>query len=201
MRNVATVQDEINTFFYDPVLELPQQDPIKVSVLYLLRRDISSAIGFDRKNEIFTPEYSSLFFGLSGIMTGIDLVAKFHNGETKPSGSSARFPSFVEQYFPFEESSYAKVIYSLRNALIHSFGLYDKNIQFLLTSDGPSPSGAVEALSENTYKIYGRDLFLSFEFALKRYFDDLLVNDDLQDKFHKVYKEYGTLTFERKALK
>ena len=57
--------DDIALFFTDPALQ--PSIPGTLSVLYLLRRDISLCIG----------ERRTLWLGAMGTLAGIDLLAKF----------------------------------------------------------------------------------------------------------------------------
>lgn len=60
------------------------------------------------------------------ILAGIDLLGKFYAGEDKKSVGK-RFTNFVDKYFQPISRDDAETIYQLRNALLHSFGLYSKS--------------------------------------------------------------------------
>jgi hypothetical protein len=107
-------------------------------VLYLLRRDILLCLGQDPCSG-GTTCHKAVWPGAMAILAGIDLVAKFYKGDDGPQ-SGPRFKDFVGKYFLPISPAEAETIYQLRNALLHSFGLYSKKdtqeYRFLLTAGG-----------------------------------------------------------------
>ncbi|MBX9685696.1 MAG: hypothetical protein K2X27_03275 [Candidatus Obscuribacterales bacterium] len=109
------LDQQLDFFFRDPA----SQPTFRVgdnlfSNLYLLRRDINTC-------------YSggAVWPGVMGIMAGIDLLAKFFAG-TDLSAVSERFRDFTNEYISNNNVIDSEVLYQLRNALLHSFGLYSK---------------------------------------------------------------------------
>ena len=108
-------------FFTDPATD-PESLGGHLSVLYLLRRDI---IGCLERPEQEPPQFG--FPATMTILAGIDLLGKFRVGDDKHGCSGWRFKSFLEEYFLPCSSHDAIIIYLLRNAMMHSFGLYAKD--------------------------------------------------------------------------
>lgn len=97
----------------------------KVSTLHLLRRDIYSCFGKTMgkvDTKIGTEKPIAIWPGVMLIMTGIDLVSKFHSGNDKTGEVTTRFNCFVKKYIDINSED----IYQLRNALLHGFALYSK---------------------------------------------------------------------------
>ncbi len=121
-------QQQIELFFRDPN-DVPGDTGLH-STLYLLRRDIRKclSIGFADQNESI-----ARWPGAIAILAGIDLLAKFFTGQDdffqgpQKLNVSKRFTNFIENYFHLDSSDQIDAIYQLRNALIHSFGLYSQD--------------------------------------------------------------------------
>jgi hypothetical protein len=97
----------------------------KVSTLHLLRRDIYTCLGkpMGQINSIIgTVKPFAIWPGVMLIMTGIDLISKFHTGDDKTNEVSNRFKYYVNKYIDTNSED----IYQLRNALLHGFSLYSK---------------------------------------------------------------------------
>lgn len=95
------------------------------STLHLLRRDIYSCFGKTMgqvNSQIGTEKPIAIWPGVMLIMTGIDLVSKFHSGDAKPGEVTSRFNCFVKKYIDTNSED----IYQLRNALLHGFSLYSQ---------------------------------------------------------------------------
>ena len=112
---MSNIENDIALFFQDPTTE--PGTPGKLGVLYLLRRDIRECVTIEKK---------ILWPATMAILAGIDLLGKFYAGEDG-GGVGLRFRSFVDKYFQPISDDDAETIYQLRNALLHSFGLYSKS--------------------------------------------------------------------------
>jgi len=183
MCEVSTA-DDIALFFTDPAVE--PSIPGTFSVLYLLRRDISLCI---RKRR-------ALWLGAMGTLAGIDLLAKFLAGSDQTRRVGERFRAFIDEYFKPLGSDDAETIYQLRNALLHSFGLYSssgqKEYRFTVLCE-PLNTGLVQ--SRPTASQYMVNLWLlhaEFEKAIARYKADLGADQGLRDKFGAMFPKYGT---------
>jgi len=181
-------ESDKDMFFRNPVEE--PNLPGKLSVLYLLRRDIEHCI---TTQQMIWP-------ATMAILAGIDLLGKFHAGEDntgKGAGKGGkRFKNFVTQYFVDSLSlDDAEIIYQLRNALLHSFGLYsnanNKEYRFTLVFTEESPW--IQRLPGNVYLISITVLHKKFEIAIERYHIALKADNDLQDKFTKMFPNYGAV--------
>jgi hypothetical protein len=172
-------------FFEDPAVDHPP--PYEYSVLYLLRRDIAYCMGDDPSS------VKALFPGVIGIFAGIDLLAKFCAG-SDTSSVGRRFRRFVGQYFGPLSSRQQEILYQLRNALMHSFGLYAFDRQRKRTyrfelCDGSGP--LLEPAADDWFRIHVRTLYEAFEEAVEAYRQDLQRDEALKAKFTAMFPRYG----------
>jgi hypothetical protein len=126
-----TTDENIDFFF-----EAPSTSPAtharvdQFSVLYLLRRELLETQGYDPNNDAEAAAWTSgarnrLFASLSLMFTGIDLVAKFEQGDAS-GGVGARFQNFLRSPDGGElDASTAELLYAVRNSLLHAFGVPD----------------------------------------------------------------------------
>src|ERR1035437_8473183 len=177
-------------FFEDP--RNNRHPPGDYGVLYLLRRDILLCLGQDPSSGGRT-SHQVLWPGAMATLAGIDLVAKFYKGDDGQGQSGARFKDFVDNYFQPISAGDEETLYQLRNALLHSFGLYSKKgtqvYRFLLTAAGGVPF--VQMPSPGNYQIDLIELYKRFEQALAKYAKDLNGQRPLQDNFLKMFSNYG----------
>jgi len=181
------MSEEIEFFFKNP-LEFTEE-PGKKSILYLLRRDIMTCFGLDANTN--EPIQSAAFFpGTMAIMAGIDLLAKFYEGNDDIYTGKERFKIFVRAYIdPRHDVS----IYQLRNSLMHSFGTYskgNKGIDYRFRLDTVSPN-LINLIDDNTCLVNIKRLREQFESACEQYYQDLFHSKELSQKFMKVYEQYG----------
>jgi len=143
------MNEEIDFFFKNP-LEFTDE-PGKKSILYLLRRDIMTCFGLDANTN--EPIPSAAFFpGTMAIMAGIDLLAKFYEGNDEPNTAKKRFKIFVNAYIDHHQD---ERIYQLRNSLVHCFGTYSKGkdgIKYRFRLDTVSPN-IVNPIDESNFLI------------------------------------------------
>lgn len=176
--------DDIALFFTDPAVE--PSIPGTFSVLYLLRRDISLCIRRRR----------TLWLGAMGTLAGIDLLAKFLAGSDQTRKVGERFKAFIGKYFKSLPPGDAETIYQLRNALLHSFGLYSssgqKEYRFAVLCE-PLNTGLVQSRpAASQYLVNLWVLHSEFEKAIAHYKADLEADQGLQDKFDAMFPKYGT---------
>lgn len=175
-------------FFKDP-LAPPGNPPVVHGVLYLLRRDIRACLGVDN------PRCRTLWPGAMGILAGVDLLAKFYAGDDSVGSVGERFRDFVKEFFKPLSGGGEDVIYQLRNALLHSFGLYSKKgartYRFVLTDEG----GRRLILQKKTdeYSIDLLALHRRFELAVKRYGVRVDKDPKLQKHFGNLFPNYGSV--------
>ena len=123
-------------FFCNP--RSKPRDGNEFSQLYLLRRDIDTCFGIDPdtgrqmhpiSKRSKKPLYCrAIWPGTMAILAGIDLLGKFRAGSDKSGGKGihgvgGRFEAFAQKCMHLSKSD-ARLIYQLRNSLLHSFGLY-----------------------------------------------------------------------------
>lgn len=94
----------------------------------------------------------------------------------------------------------AETIYQLRNALLHSFGLYSKgktkthDYRFFL-SLGEKESHLIRRNPQNSdeYLISISALHDKFETAVERYRTELEADSELQNNFNNMFQNYGAV--------
>ncbi len=176
-----TPQDE-SLFFTDPQVE--PSIPGDFSTLYLLRRDAKSCL-----------EHGIQWPGAMCVMAGIDLLGKFFDGSDSVAGSSKRFRTFAGKYLHLSASA-PEALYQLRNALLHSFGLFSaaktRNYQFQLRAEG-GLAPIVEHLAKGIVKIDLLCLYHGFDAAVSEYRNDLRTTTNLQNSFDGMFPRYGKI--------
>ena len=108
----SKIKADIELFFEDPKQE--HDIPRRCSVLYLLRRDISTCFGISivSGREI---KFKALWPGTMAIFAGIDLLGKFYEGNDDKNKVSKRFKKYIEDYFGSISERDKDIIYQLRN--------------------------------------------------------------------------------------
>jgi len=179
------VLDRIDLFFEDP--SVCHKPPRWYGVLYLLRRDIRTCLDIG-SNAGAKTDCKALWPGAMAIMAGIDLLAKFLAGSDSVGETGLRFRNFLGRYFKPISSDDATTIYQLRNALLHSFGLYSEHkgkvYRFTLTA---VRRPLVQERADDKYWIDILTLHDRFEAAVERYHADLGDDQDLQRNFDAVF--------------
>lgn len=101
------------------------------SNLNLLHRDIYTCFNINPNDLQSTIGSSALWPGTMAIFAGIDLLAKFYSGNDDYKKSRQAFKDYT---YEFIDQAYVEELYQLRNALLHSFGLYSVNSKKKFTS-------------------------------------------------------------------
>lgn len=178
-------------FFED--IKISRPPPADYGVLHLLRRDICLCFGLDPATQVQT-SHPTLWPGGMAILAGIDLVAKFVEGEDTFGQAGQRFRDYITKYFQPISPNDTETIYQLRNALLHSFGLYsrhkERTYHFVLTANG---SALVQLHAPDNYQIDLRSLHQKFETSLVKYSTDLNADGTLQSNFLKMFTNYGVI--------
>ena len=120
--------DAIEKFFLKPcaVNALPQElkDSGERPVLHLLRRDLQHLY---LQEDVLQPndqnEHKAPYLATMGILTGIDLMAKFYCGQGRKKASGRIFKKFLIDIGELS-SSEADFAWKFRNALHHSYSLH-----------------------------------------------------------------------------
>ena len=181
--------------FFEP-LSNNRQSPGIFGVLFLLRRDIFRCMGIDpiTRNPI---NNMALWPGTMAILAGIDLLGKFFAGSDQRGEVGKRFCDYLKKYFQPISTGDEDVIYQLRNALLHSFGLYSEDrgriYKFVLVQNQRQ---LIQQLPTDTYVVDIRELHKRFEESLCRYKVQLEGDADLQQNFTKMFPKYGAITIE-----
>jgi hypothetical protein len=139
------------------------------------------------------------------ILAGVDLLAKFYAGTDRGSVAD-RFRRFSGDYFHLSGLE-AEQLYQLRNAMMHSFGLYSRvekhgtiiaQYWFVVGADRSGTGKLVEPHPGDHYFVGIRTLHDAFEAAVGEYHHDLQRSDkdgdDLMKHFMKVWDHYGYIS-------
>jgi hypothetical protein len=184
-----TIDSNIDLFFEDP--ESKPVIPGQFSILYLLRRDIRNCI-INRQ---------ALWPGAMAVLAGIDLLGKFYAGDDSNGQVGKRFKDFIKKYFQPIAQDDATTMYQLRNALLHSFGLYSevkrkgKVYHFSLVAENETgPLVRVYPQNANYYLVDLLVLYAKFEDAVAYYLGDLRIDKDLQAHFNDMFPKYGAIS-------
>ena len=194
----STDADHAGQFFLSPRIEVAP--PGWFGVLYLLRRDIDLCMGIDpNTGQPVRYRAAAKWPGAMAILAGIDLLAKFFYGCDETSKSSERFRLFLDHFFEAVSPNpeHREAVYQLRNALLHSFGLYSrvrngKEYRFFLTCDGTSDA-LVSHNPPDQWSVNLRVLHREFENVVEVYRDKLDSAPDLRDKFNRMFGNYGRI--------
>ncbi|RJP69535.1 MAG: hypothetical protein C4532_10875 [Candidatus Abyssobacteria bacterium SURF_17] len=179
-------------FFEDP--RHHRSPPGNYGVLHLLRRDIYRCFDWNLSEKAEQKRDPILWPGGMAILAGIDLLAKFHEGDDAIGCVGQRFRDFVGRYFQPLCAKDEETIYQLRNSLLHSFGLYSRTktteYRFVLSA---SREQLVQQISVGNYQVDLVTLFERFEGSVQRYGVDLNADAELQTNFCRMFSKYGSI--------
>ena len=183
---------DADLFFLAP--NTPPAAPGSFSTLYLLRRDITTCLGNDPDTGE-RPKYAVLLPGAMAILAGIDLLAKFYAGNDDVAAVGKRFRGFIARYFHGAKAKDQEVIYQLRNALLHSFGLYSgtKKGVYRFHLSMMHISMLVYHRPPDDYDVDIISLLRAFNGAIEAYSKEFQSNVDLQTKFALMFQDYGRI--------
>lgn len=188
-------------FFFDP----PKKDRTKhrtlegcESVLYHLRREMQFCF-FNKivdESEIHAKDgasWQSIFSGVLLIMCGIDLLGKFLKGDdsTRWREVGKRFRKYLEDCFDGLSKDQTDLIYTVRNGLVHSFGLYDKDRQKPILIAPLSPTGEIVIITDEWCILHYKNLYVQFVGSLRNYRRKLEKNPMLRENFDKMFAHYA----------
>jgi len=188
-------------FFFDP----PKKDRTKhrtpegcESVLYHLRREMQFCF-FNKivdESEIQAKDeapWQSIFSGVLLILCGIDLLGKFLQGDdsTRWGEVGRRFTKYLEDCFDGLSKDQRKLIYTVRNCLAHSFGLYDKDRQKRIAIAPLSSTGEIAMITDKGHILHYKNLYVQFVGSLRNYRGKLEKNPELQENFDKMFAHYA----------
>ncbi len=186
---------EADLFFREP--SVSPRFPDTFGILYLLRRDATQCLGVDPNTGSKTMPLA-IWPGAMTVLAGIDLLGKFYAGSDKSTEVGKRFQDFVSQYFAPIKQGDENAIYQLRNALLHSFGLYSKTksetFRFIVTYLGGE---LVTRVDKEKVHVDLETLHHKFEHAIKEYQFDLGGCSKLQRNFKNMFHKYGSIHIEK----
>lgn len=192
--------DPIAETFRSPDDEVPKEGTY--SNLYLLRKHLQELYG-PEDNTTFM-EWKSTLLATLGIMAGFNLLSKLWCGKLMRDDKTS-FKKFMQEAMGINHND-AEVLYKLRCALVHSYGLMDKrggqiydfvldNELFNLELIKPIPTENHEGLQAKRYRISLLQLKKYFVMVVNK-FRQLLeerTNPRLMSNFLEIYRETGVI--------
>lgn len=211
MPTFSNIQEMISFFFDSPSTPLlsHRTNDFAYSVLYLLRRDIQEAFFYhlqpdpiiddlssNLRTRLTDPNFHLIWPATLTIFAGIDLLAKFYSGEDSARRVGPRLRDYLAAYAHELTQDQIDLIYSVRNSLVHSFGLYDRVNNRRIQIDAlynQSLSASVVDVNNNIYRLHFKHLYLIFLESINRYQSALVSNIDLQNSFQIIFTNYAYL--------
>jgi hypothetical protein len=128
------------------------------------------------------------------ILAGVDFLGKFYAGSDAQGGVRDRFTSYLQRYFDLDDpANDAETVYQLRNALLHSFGLFSRTrhqtYRFELMA-GENP--LLEQYEPEHYRVNHRRLFEKWEGSIALYRAGVMGDRHLARNFFRMIPEYGS---------
>jgi hypothetical protein len=204
------VTEDIAFFFTDPrpVGHDAHLLTGKLSTLYLLRQESQDCfVGktlarADLALKLPRRRYRRLFATSMVLFAGLDLLAKFYEGDDDRRRVGHRFHTFVRDEMRLTAPE-AAALWSVRNTIMHSFGLWDTNAnqRVAVTSTCSFPRrvdvAPVQSGGER-WMLCIEHLYRAFFFAVDHYRSDLDANEAaLLSKFAKMFPNYGWMEVRR----
>jgi len=212
----ATAFKDVNekvTFCFASPNELPARHSRngRLSVLYLLRRELIETAGYDPNTD--TEETvdargikNRLFVSLIAMFTAFDLLAKFQLGDK--NGVGKRFVDFLTSPTGAGmDKSNADLFYAVRNSLVHSFGVPDVDALAKLGLQGvelrrrvATKDGGLLVVQRKSWstpphtvaELYIDGVFRTLHTAIVNY-RAALFYVDTQRRFAPMFDKYGTI--------
>ena len=194
--------DETIAFFFTPPARITELGTF--SSLSMLRREakdclIGKVIDEDAVMEEAVRGEHRLFATLMVVAAGVDLLAKFYAGSDDIGGVGGRIKSFAARYIfagAKNPTRSAEILYQgIRNPLLHSFTLYDRNLEIWLVNRQPGFDIIENPQKPGNVLISVEGVYLAFLRGLKAYQAELVGSEDLRSKFETMYERYGTTGF------
>jgi hypothetical protein len=124
-------------------------------------------------------------------MAGIDLLAKFAAG-TDDREIGKRFKAFCEEFLSLS-STQSERVWKVRNALVHSFGLYTGDGHNVQVGPGMIEGIVQEVGSSRFYRLSVSSLYWAFVDAVTAFERVVRSESERQARFISVYPNYGTV--------
>jgi len=211
---MSPTTDEIIEFFFADPATSPSTHARgdQFSVLYLLRRELLETQGYDPDRDEEATAWKEgarnrLFASVSLMFTGIDLVAKFEQGD-KSGGVGARFRNFLTSSDGGElDADAAKLLYGVRNSMLHAFGVPDGDMladlglkQIAIAQkrieNTPIGQGSVSVRTNGEVaEVYIDGIYRVFLDAVDNYRNSLFGShaQPARDQFEQMFAKYGTI--------
>lgn len=213
MDNVA--KSNIDFFFAKPSMsQEAHRRGDQFSVLYLLRQELLQTQGYD---PFIDDEFDAcksgartrLFASLSLIFTGLDLLAKFEQGDG--GGTGQRYKAFLRSSNGCQLDEHAsELVYSVRNSLLHGFGEPDEEALSKVKGTrttmkqvaivrrvkrwGAMDIGSTFIQSNGPFaEVFVDGLYHLLLLTIQRYRESLDEDTDLVVRFQRMFDKYGTI--------
>jgi hypothetical protein len=196
----VTLQEQLDFFFAPP---LPEHTGTPQSPLYLVRQEMQKCfIGTVVAEDAILAhpaKRNHLFSTVMVIMSGIDLLAKFHAGSDDKGGVCDRFTGFVVAFmFAGDPSAteYAEILYlGCRNPLLHSFSFHQQDYRITVIDKwSPSEVAVRRVYSDRQHFVIDVEaLVQAFVKTVRGYEAAVRKRDDLQKHFTKMFPTYGSI--------
>jgi hypothetical protein len=198
------VAEDIAFFFTDPSAMGHDAHQLtgKRSTLYLVLRESQDCfVGktlarADLALKLPRSRYRRLFATSMVLFAGLDLLAKFYEGDDDRRRVGHRFHMFVQDEMKLTAAE-ATALWSVRNTIMHSFGLWDTNanqrVAVASTCSVPRRVDVAPVQSGgDCWTLCIEHLYRAFCSALGTYRIDLDANENaLLSKFAKMFPNYG----------
>jgi hypothetical protein len=200
-----SLEAKISLFFDNPKSKPPH--PKQFSSLHLLRRHIRICLCIDPIPE---KDNKAIWPAAMATLAGIDLLGLYYSGKEKNTNET--FRSFCTDFLNLSPED-SVVIYMLRCALMHTYGLftvcnisrningknyYNKKFNFTVYyEDFPWLIQKIgEDKGKETYHINLKKLYECFEISIDKYNKEIINNrvPKIQDNFEKIYNQVGIIS-------
>ena len=193
-----TLQEQLDFFFAPP---LPEHTGTPRSPLYLVRQEMQECfIGTVVAEDAILDhpaKRNRLFSTVMVIMSGIDLLAKFHAGSDEKGEVEKRFKAFVAA-FMFDgdplAAEYAEVLYlGCRNPLLHSFSFHQQDYRITVIDRWSPSEVAVRRVygDRQHFVIDVEALVQAFVKTVRDYEAAVRTRIELQTKFTRMLAAHG----------
>jgi hypothetical protein len=177
-----------------------------LSSLYLLRKEAQDCLinkdadqfEYVAEETVFGAyqELERLWASTMVVFAGLDLLGKFASGDDSQYRVGERFIEYMVIYGGLKKRD-ASILYVIRNAIMHSFGLYDRKKglrrPFAMTQNCELPRNDRRCIRRvgRHWSLCVEHLYDSFVYSIQSYESALAKSMKLKKGFTKMYHRYG----------
>lgn len=198
----TSINEKINLFFSKPTSVPPH--PTEFSPLHLLRRHVNICLCIDPSPP--DHNYQAIWPGAMAVLAGIDLLGAYYSGKIK--GTNKTFMDFCEKFLGLNNDD-SEIIYMLRCAFIHTYGLittneirrsvnYRKTYRFKVFYEEDKSwliITNIDTLGREIYCINLHELYIKFESSVDKFCDCVKAEAVYANNFEKVYDQLGIIAY------